>query len=241
MQHTIDYVKVEVGAYNTTTDDIILTNVTMAVVTMTRLRDDATYTKTVIVVNFFVMVVAPLLVLSVCHLQTYRTVRENTRRHNAISGHQRRDDAMAMLFFVIILCFVICHSGKFVLNFFEIWRILTGRRHEPWPMWAFLLTRTNHLLLVVNSSVNFFIYCFRDARFREAAMSILGVKRGVMFLFERGTLEEGCASQFSVRRQESVIRATKTSDGSAKAMTTLANGGGHTDDVDDGEQAEVQL
>jgi hypothetical protein len=104
-------------------------------------------------------------------------VREHTRMHNAISCHQRRDNAMATLFFIIIAFFLLCHSGKFALNFFEIFLIFTGQKDARWPLWAFLMTRINHLMLVINSSVNFFIYSFRDAKFRNALFSLLGLDR----------------------------------------------------------------
>ena len=106
-----------------------------------------------------------------------QAIRENTKRHNAISNNERRDNAMAMLFFIIIACFLLCHSGKFVLNFFEVWQTFSDQADNDWPLWAFVLTRINHFLLIFNSSTNFFIYCFRDSKFRNAAFSILGLSR----------------------------------------------------------------
>ena len=55
---------------------------------MTDLRRSAYYLNTYIVVNFFVMTLAPVVILSVCHFLTFRKIRENTRMHNAISSHQ---------------------------------------------------------------------------------------------------------------------------------------------------------
>ena len=153
---------------------ITITNTTKAIVTITSLRGDALYTKVVILLNFLIMVVVPLTMLSLCHYLTFAKIRENTKLHNTISNNQRRDNAMAALFFLIIGCFLICHSGKFVLNFFEI-STLFNDKDEAWPTWTFVLTRFNHLMLVINSSVNFFIYCFRDARFRCAVFSIFGL------------------------------------------------------------------
>ena len=155
------------------------------------MRENADYTKAVIIMNFIVMVVMPLGILSICHVLTFRTIRENTQRHNAISSHQRRDNAMAMLFFIIIACFVLSHSGKFVLNFFEISRLFIDQSAREWPLWAFLLTRINHLLLVVNSSINFFIYCFRDAKFRDALFSLLGIQIRLGTGGSNGSLNQG--------------------------------------------------
>ncbi len=167
----------EEEVWNETLSTHQIQNVSRSVVVITNLRKDPNYLRAIIILNFIVMVVLPLLILSVCHILTFRKIRENTQRHNAISSHQKRDDAMAMLFFIIILFFVVCHSGKFVLNFYEISQLFYDEEDKKWPLWAFLLTRINHFLLVINSSVNFFIYCFRDAKFRGSLIALLGLKR----------------------------------------------------------------
>lgn len=77
---------------------------------------------------------------------------------------------MATIFFIIIAFFVICHTGKFVVNFYEILSILTGSKDDGFPSWAQVLTNLSHFSLVLNSSVNFFIYCFRDIRFRQVGV-----------------------------------------------------------------------
>lgn len=43
-----------------------------AKVDITDLRDDPDYTKAVIIVNFVMMVIVPLAVLSICHVYTFR-------------------------------------------------------------------------------------------------------------------------------------------------------------------------
>ena len=121
------------------------------------------------------MVAIPLIALIFCHTLTLKAVREINKRHNAISSHQRRDNAMATLFFIIILFFIVCHSGKFVLNLYEVYTIFADKDNLEWPLWAFVLTRVNHLLLVFNSSINFFIYCFRDAKFRSELILLLNL------------------------------------------------------------------
>ncbi len=178
---SVGYPIVEQEVWNDTTSQYDLVNVTKAVVAITRLRANPDYLKASIISNFVVMVILPLAILSVCHILTYRKIKENTQRHNAISSHQRRDDAMAMLFFIIIFFFVVCHSGKFVLNFYEISQVFYDEKDKKWPLWAFLLTRVNHFLLIINSSVNFFIYCFRDAKFRNALISLLALKKPFSF------------------------------------------------------------
>ena len=186
----IGYQEKQVAVWNETANETSMVNASKAVVRIMPLRNDPTYTKAVILLNFLFMVVAPLIILSVCHFLTFRKILEHTRLHNAISSHERRDNAMATLFFIIIAFFLLCHSGKFALNFYEIFTLFASNdaaedaddggdedgEGDRWPLWTFLLTKINHLTLVINSSVNFFIYCFRDAKFYNALQSILGIK-----------------------------------------------------------------
>ncbi|TRY61270.1 hypothetical protein TCAL_02155 [Tigriopus californicus] len=196
---TVGYATVTREYWNVTSQSIQEENVTQAKVVVTSIRGNAEYTKIVIILNFIVMVVIPLMVLSICHIFTFKAIHKTTHFHNAISSHQRRDNAMAMLFFFIILCFVICHSGKFTLNFFEMSRIATQEKDKEWPLWAFILARINHLMLVINSSVNFFIYCFRDARFRTALFSLLGLKSCHSLLASEEPIDHTCIPG-SIRR-----------------------------------------
>ncbi len=150
---SVGYATVEEEVYDDDAGEYRAQNVTRAIVAITSLRESPDYLKSLVIANFMVMVVLPLAILSVCHVLTYRKVRENTKRHNAISSHQKRDDAMAMLFFTIILFFVVCHSGKFVLNFYEISQVFYDPEDKTWPLWAFLLTRVNHFLLVMRGEI----------------------------------------------------------------------------------------
>lgn len=152
-----------------------LFNVTFPKVVISELRKNADYKKALIIVNFIFMTLIPLTILMICHIKTYRAIQESIKRHNQISSHQRRDNAMAKLFFIIILIFVICHSGKLVANLYEMYLVVMNKTVRPWPVWASLTTRINHVLLVINSSVNFFIYCFRDGKFRQELLSVLRI------------------------------------------------------------------
>ena len=151
-------------------------NETRPVIRVTSLRKNATYTQTSIIINFVVMIVLPLCTLITCHILTYKVIKRLNRTHNFMSKNQRRDNAMATLFFIIIICFITCHVFKIILNFFEVYQILTGTHSQKFPLWAFVLTRVNHFMLVLNSSVNFYIYSFRDAKFRNATMETLRLK-----------------------------------------------------------------
>ena len=173
---TFEYVTYPVETYDNFSNSYVFINVTRPIVTITSLRNNQNYTTAIVFVNFVVMVLFPLVFLSICHYFTYRTCKKNTTRHNEITTHQRRDNALATLFLIIIVFFIFCHTGKFILNFYEVITIISGHKDDEWPMWTFVITRLNHILLVLNSSINFFIYCFRDRKFREALTSVICIE-----------------------------------------------------------------
>ena len=109
--------------------------------------------------------------------------------HNSMSKSHRRDSTMAILLFSIVIVFLCCHTARLVLNVYEA--VQVGRwiiRHllsklvklmiykfqmvhygtiQFWPAWADNLTRLNHLMLVVNSSVNILIYTAKVGRIKS--------------------------------------------------------------------------
>ena len=72
------------------------------------MRKSPYYLNTYIIVNFFVMTLGPVVILSVCHFLTFRKIRENTRMHNAISSHQveRLPDISGKVSFILKCKFV---------------------------------------------------------------------------------------------------------------------------------------
>ena len=107
-----------------------------------------------------------------------------TIHHNSLSSHHYRDSTMATLLSAIVLVFLFSHSTKLLTNFYEGYQVLNYGELRYWPPWASLLSKWNHLMLTVNSSVNIFIYVikvkysiqkshkdtrkFQDSEFRSA-------------------------------------------------------------------------
>ena len=81
-----------------------------------------------------------------------------TRSHNRMCSRKRRDSTTVALMFSIVLVFLCCHFCKLFLNLYEAVQMIQFRTIKYWPTWADKLTRWNHLMLVINSSSNIFIY-----------------------------------------------------------------------------------
>ena len=77
---------------------------------------------------------------------------------------------------MIVFIFIVCHSVKWIPNLYELARLAREDKRE-WPPWVESVTHISHFLMVVNSSVNFYIYCIKHFNFWPAAGG--GYRRGV--------------------------------------------------------------
>ena len=90
---------------------------------------------------------------------------------------QKRREKSARVLITIVLTFLVCHVFRFALKVYEVTHpshstaehhyfcLQQNKYHVP-VIWYVLLS-LHHLLLVVNSSVNFVIYCCVGKRFRQ--------------------------------------------------------------------------
>ena len=83
-----------------------------------------------------------------------------TDRRYSVSTSKKNEIALAKVSLAIVLIFILCHSVRWIPNVYELARIVRGRE-EDWPPWIESLTHISHFLTTLNSSVNFYIYCFK--------------------------------------------------------------------------------
>ena len=81
-------------------------------------------------------------------------------RRNSLSSSKKNEIALAKVSLAIVLIFILCHSVRWIPNVYELVRIVRGQE-EDWPTWIESLTHISHFLTTLNSSVNFYIYCFK--------------------------------------------------------------------------------
>ena len=77
------------------------------------------------------------------------------------SDAKKNEIALAKVSMAIVFIFIICHSVRWIPNVYELTRIYKGTEKEDWPPWIESLTHISHFLTTLNSSVNFYIYCFK--------------------------------------------------------------------------------
>lgn len=157
----------EVKAFNETYNETIQ----IVYPDVTDLRKDRHYVQVTMAVTNVVSYVVPLVVLIVLNTKIYLAIKERTRRLASLTSRQRRDVAVAGVLVCIILVFIICHSFKFVPNIYEIYKEIYGIR--SWPPWLDIVVTISNLLHTLNSSLNFFIYCYKDDKFRASLMNMI--------------------------------------------------------------------
>merc|ERR1711963_664295 len=97
-----------------------------------------------------------------------------TQQPNGVSTQQKKanEAQQAVVLFVIVLLFFLCHTPRFILNIHEFLTLDTLRSAiaddcNSISLWALGGASISHFLMTLNSSVNFFIYAFTSSTFRE--------------------------------------------------------------------------
>ena len=70
-------------------------------------------------------------------------------------NQRRREIVLAKVSLAIVFVFILCHSLKWITNFYEL---ICPVKEWQEPEWIKITTNFSHLALVFSSSVNFYIY-----------------------------------------------------------------------------------
>ena len=101
------------------------------------------------------------------------TVEENTVCRASFSAERKANEAKhAVILFIIVLLFFICHAPRVIINIHEfvyLDLLKSGMENDcdKYPILAFIFTSISNFLLTLNSSSNFYIYCFMCSTFRS--------------------------------------------------------------------------
>ena len=116
---------------------------------------------------------APILIPPPASTSSYKTRTAITPSSNRSNYHFRKlsfkenenkriqlnEVVLAKVNIAIAVVFIIFHSVKRIPNIYElIQRIYHENGKIEWPMWIESITSISHFLIVLNSSVNFYIY-----------------------------------------------------------------------------------
>lgn len=80
-------------------------------------------------------------------------------RSSAISeGEKNQERRLTRISIFIVWLFLGCHAWKLVPTAFEAYYSNDGLSHRNWPEWVIIAEHVSHLLICLNSAINFLIY-----------------------------------------------------------------------------------
>lgn len=204
-------------------------NVTRGLATYpTPLRHKQLYIEVYIMwMYLLVMYCVPFGALLVLNGLIYRNVRHANQMRQLLSRHQQKEIGLATMLFAIVLLFMACNSLSFVINIIEVLGIKSDSS-VPEQIFERLADFSN-LLVNINSSSNFIIYCIFGQKFRrlflrifcgwfdrgwmteERASCVDGVNNGHSVLMKRlVTTPEPCCSLGNINTDTQSSQARKT-------------------------------
>ena len=98
---------------------------------------------------------------------------------------RRRREKSTLILVLIVVFFVLCHCYRLALKFYEFANPeantaehhaqcdAVGRFHIP--VYFYIMVYMHHLILALNSSVNFIIYCCVGKDFRNRLATMFGL------------------------------------------------------------------
>ncbi|KAG7168255.1 FMRFamide receptor-like [Homarus americanus] len=130
---------------------------TFVIVVPSALRLNPYYIEIYIMwVYLIVMYLVPFLSLMIFNFFIYKEVRAANHERQQLSRLQRKEIGLAVMLLVVVTVFFVCNVLAFIINVLELLDITIAE-----------LTMSSNLLVTINSSVNFIIYCIFGQKFRK--------------------------------------------------------------------------
>ena len=148
----------------------------------TELRMDRNYVLWYInISNLVVTSFIPGVLLMFFNLNIYRLLkrsklhRASMRLEQGILNQTEKntDTRRTFVLFAIVTLFLACHSLRVILNIEEAYNKANREEYEQCPLryWAVLTIPISAVLIHINASAIFFVYCFFDPVFRKVLIS----------------------------------------------------------------------
>ena len=183
-------------------------------VVLTELRSNNHYILWYLnVTNLLVTAVIPLLSLIYLNLKIYlkfkcylqrqplaATAASNLAVNNAQEKIRKREKDMiqqTMILFAIVILFGLFHALRIILNIEEFASLDKSNKASEigceWlQFWTIIAAPVSNLLIQINSSINFFLYCFLNNAFKFELVSML---KSMLAVFKKGDSTERISLQ----------------------------------------------
>ena len=145
--------------------------------------------------NMILTAILPVSILIFLNCRTYKSLnRFNQRRpsqpENVLAGRESRnrdnDVKKTFILFWIVIVFILCHALRILLNieeFLGLTRYLDIREKgcsHGFKFWFSVLVPVSQLFIIINSSVNFFIYSSFDPAFKKVLRQVIIIKSVIL-------------------------------------------------------------
>ncbi|CAB4070084.1 unnamed protein product [Lepeophtheirus salmonis] len=168
---------------NITLDNGSSINVTNTVyeIGISELRSNENYVRDyTLITNSVVMVILPTSIMLISSCLIYRQMLSSMRlgifTNAQEQARRRRNRNINIMLIGIVVLFLVCHLGEVVIAIYELTQSYRNGKKNPFPDWAGNMVVVNHLLIVINSSLNFVIYC-KDIVFRQTVKKMLNSRK----------------------------------------------------------------
>ncbi|KAG8186962.1 hypothetical protein JTE90_005737 [Oedothorax gibbosus] len=104
----------------------------------------------------FVMYFIPFLTLAVLNCCIWRAVRNASANRQHLTQRQQKELGLATMLICVVVVFFVCNALALLVNVMELFDM-----YQP------ALVRVSNLLVTLNSSVNFLVYCIFGQKFRR--------------------------------------------------------------------------
>ena len=174
---------------------LLQVNLTTFILEATNLKIDYNYMLWYSnVANVLVTGIIPICCLTVCNYRIYNEIKNNQIQIELLqmkevkgvkNSPKFKDIQLSKALFAIVIFFMICHSLRIILNINEI---VTFERTETIAnnincinsTWTLVGESISILLITLNSSTNFFIFCYMSTQFR---VIFIGYVRRLLLFF----------------------------------------------------------
>lgn len=139
-------------------------------IVQTSLRLNETYRLVYyIALNLLLTHVIPLTTLTVLNFKIHKQIKAANINRAQLSASQRSELNVSSMLMVLVLIFIICNVPAFIVNVLEVIEFNT--------VFIDYCATISNVLVCINSSVNFLIYCIHTKSFRTKFIKIIACKR----------------------------------------------------------------
>ncbi len=140
------------------------TNLTNARYQPTKLGMDPTFRHIYFIyMQLIFMLIVPFTTLAVLNILLIRAVKKSQKTQGKINNKTRRENSLTVMLISVIVVFMICQVPSIVDNIFQA--ILDDAALMTSPFVK--LTCISNLMVIMNSAINFYLYCVFGRKFRR--------------------------------------------------------------------------